>query len=152
MTNVGLGNVPPPLEYGVLDSFQGLPSIPNVNAVGKGWNEFVLFGDSSYENEFGVQPDYYYLYTGMTWINENRGGVLEEDGSGRGLFFQNFVDNTVEGWFCTRDNTAYYNWLCESTHISDFYWDPSSNRMPINREATSLWICGAEDRNTYTQA
>ena len=50
MTNVGLGNVPPPLKYNVLDSFQGLPEIPNVNAVGKGWNEFVLYGDSTYEN------------------------------------------------------------------------------------------------------
>ena len=88
----------------------------------------------------------------MTWVNENRGGVLQEDGAGRGLFFQNSVDYSVEGWYCTRDNTAYYNWLCESTHISSFYWDPRSDRMPINRRETSWWICGAEDRNTYTQA
>ena len=48
MTNVGLGNVPPPLDYGVLDAFQGLPQIKGVNKVGKGWNEFVLYGDSTY--------------------------------------------------------------------------------------------------------
>ena len=150
MTNVGLGNVPPPLSYGVLDSFQGLPDIPNVNKFGKGWNEFVLYGDSSYDNGFGVQPDFYYLYVGMTWVNENRGDVLQEDGSGRGFFVRNFIDNSAEGWYCTRDNAAYYNWLCESTHIEEFYWDPTSQRMPVNRSVTSWWICGVEDRNTYT--
>ena len=50
MTNVGLGNVPPPLEYGVLDAFQGLPAMPNVNNVNKGWNEFVLYGDTTRPN------------------------------------------------------------------------------------------------------
>ena len=86
MTNVGLGNVPPPLNYNVLDLFQGLPSIPNVNTVGKGWNEFVLYGDSTFDNEFAVEPEYYYLYIGMTWDNSNTNDVLEEDGAGRGFY------------------------------------------------------------------
>ena len=132
MTNVGLGNVPPPLEYGVLDSFQGLPAMTNVNNVNKGWNEFVLYGDTTRPNEHGVEPVYYNLYIGMTWDDGN-GDVLEEPGAGKGLLMQNQVDDTVEGFYCLRDNNAFYNWLCHSTRITDINWHPEIPRMPVNR-------------------
>ena len=75
MSNVGLANVPPPLTHNVIDDFQGLPLIPNVNSIGKGWNEFVLYGDVSTSNDFEVDPLYYYLYIGMTW-DDGEGFVL----------------------------------------------------------------------------
>ena len=87
----------------------------------------------------------------MTWDN-GEGGKLTEEGAGRGLFFRNFIDDSVEGFFCTRDNASYFNWLCESLHISSYYWNPTVNRMPVNISKNSWWTCGVEDRNTYTQA
>ena len=92
MSNVGLGNVPPPLlNFGVDTAFQGLPQIEGVNRVGKGWNEFVLYGDTTYTNEFGVVPEFYYLYVGMTWDDGND-RVLTEEGALKGLFVRNFND------------------------------------------------------------
>ena len=151
MTNVGLANVPPPLDYNVFEDFQGLPQIPGVNRVGKGWNEFVLYGDPEAENLYEVLPEYYYIYIGMTWDDGNN-RVLEKEGAGKGLFLENSVNGMVEGFYCLRDSSAYFNWLCHSVKIDSFYWDPSVPRMPINREETSWWTCGVEDRNTYTQA
>ena len=151
MTNVGLANVPPPLDYNVLDAFQPLPRIKGVNAVDKGWNEFVLYGVDDHKNDFSVDPTFYYFYVGMTWDNDN-GGVLDTQGAGRGLFFKNFRDDSVEGFFCTRENTSYFNWLCDSVKFSSYYWDPTVNRMPVNRENNAWWTCGVEDKNTYTQA
>ena len=151
MVNVGLANVPPPLDHGVLDQFQGLPQIEGVNRVGKGWNEFVLYGDVTAENSFEVFPEYYYFYVGMTW-DDGEGRVLTQENAGKGIFFRNFIDYSVEGFYCYRDNLAYHNWLCESNSISAFNWDPEVTRMPLNREHNSRWTCGVEDRNTYTQA
>ena len=76
MSNAGLANVPPPLNHDVIDDFQGLPEIEGVNKVGKGWNEFVLYGDVTTTNPFGVEPQYYFLYVGMTW-DDGTGRVLE---------------------------------------------------------------------------
>ena len=121
-----------------------------MNAVGKGWNEFVLYGDNT-DNLFDVFPDYYYMYVGMTWDNGN-GRILTEQGAGRGLFFRNFVNKSVEGFHCYRDNLSYFNWLCESVYMSDFFFDPTVPRMPVNRSQTSYWTCGVEDQVTYTQA
>ena len=122
-----------------------------VNRIGKGWNEFVLYGDTRFENEFNVLPFYYYLYIGMTWDNGND-EVLTDEGATKGLFVRNFVDSAVEGFYCTRRNNAYYNWLCESSVIDPFYFEVNVPRLPINKEMTSWWLCGVEDRNTYTQA
>ena len=151
MANVGLGNVPTPLNVGVDQAFQGLPQIDGVNRVGKGWNEFVLYADTNYINEFGVLPEYYYVYIGMTWDNGSE-EVLTEEGAVKGLFIRNYVDSSVEGFYCVRRNNAYYNWLCESTVITEFNFDPVIPQLPINKEMTSWWVCGVEDRNTYTQA
>ena len=84
-----------------------------MNKVGKGWNEFVLYGDVSTENTFSVSPQYYYLYIGMTWDDGN-GYVLEKEGAGKGLFFKNEFDFSIEGFLCRRDANSYFNWLCES--------------------------------------
>ena len=152
MSNVGLGNVPPPLlTFGVDNAFQGLPQMEGVNRVGKGWNEFVLYGDTTYNNEFGVVPEFYYLYVGMTW-DDGSDEVLTEEGALKGLFIRNFNDLSVEGFYCMRRNESYYNWECKSSIISEFYFDPTEPRLPINKEMNSWWVCGAEDRNTYTQA
>ena len=151
MTNAGLAGVPPPLKHNVMEDFQGLPEIPSVNKVGKGWNEFVLYADTTTGNSFAVEPQYYYLYIGMTW-DDGDGYVLQKEGAGRGLFFRNEFDRSVEGFYCYRDSYAYFNWLCESAHMTDFFFDPEIPRMPYNRTPTSWWVCGAEDRNTYTQA
>ena len=151
MTNVGLAGVVPPVDKNVMEFFQGLPRIAGVNSVGKGWNEFVLYGDSWKGNLYKVYPDYYYLYVAMTWDN-GLGEILDEEGAIRGLFFENFVDFSVEGFYCQRDSSALYNWLCYSSQVSNFYWDPETPRLPLNREPTGWWRCGVEDRLSYTQA
>mmetsp|Transcript_42723 Transcript_42723/g.56402 ORF Transcript_42723/g.56402 Transcript_42723/m.56402 type:complete len:88 (+) Transcript_42723:210-473(+) len=87
----------------------------------------------------------------MTWDDGN-GRVLQEEGAGKGLFFKNEFDFSLEGFYCYRKSLSYYNWLCESTKIDEFYFEPEVSRMPYNRTPTSYWICGAEDRKSYTQA
>ena len=119
--------------------------------VGKGWNEFVLYGDVNTANSFNVTPQYYYLYIGMTWDDGN-GYVLKEEGAGKGLFFKNEFDYSVEGFLCHRKNSHYFGWVCESYYMSEFFFDENSDWMPYNRTPTSWWICGAEDRISYTQA
>ena len=87
----------------------------------------------------------------MTWDDGND-RVLTKEGHGRGIFFKNDILGSVEGFYCVRDNSSYFGWLCESSIISEYQFRPEQNRMPSNREITSWWTCGAEDYNTYTQA
>ena len=148
--NVGLRNVPPPIWENNLDNFQAVPSIPGVNRVGKGYNEYVLYGESSENELLAIKPAYYYFYVGMTWDNGEE-GLITTDGYGKGLFFKNYVLGYAEGFFCTRNNEAYFKWDCESTMITEFNFRPEESRMPSDREITSWWECGAEDYNTYTQ-
>ena len=150
MTNVGLGAVPAPIEFD-LDNFQGIPQMDGVNRVGKGYNEFVLYGERERYEELKLGGLYYYLYVAMSWDNGN-GGVLKDEGAGKGLFFKNNYTDITEGWYCTRDSSAYFNWLCEGTKISEAYWAPEIEEMPNDRAMTSWWVCGVEDFKTYTQA
>ena len=149
MQNVGLRNVPPPVDEFNLPNFQALPQIEGVNSVGKGYNVYVLYGELSVNEQLGIYPAYYYLYVGMS-IDNGAGELITTDGVGRGLFFRNDILENVEGFFCERNSQAMYNWECQSTNIAGYYFRPDEARMPLNRETTSWWTCGAEDFNTYT--
>ena len=149
--NVGLRNVPAPVWGNNLSSFQALPSLDGINRVGKGYNEYVLYGEQSDNVELDIYPTYYYLYVAMTWDNGND-RVLTNEGYGKGLFFKNYILEDIEGFYCTRDNVSYFKWDCESTRITGNSFRPEEQRMPSDREITSWWTCGVEDFNTYTQA
>ena len=110
--NVGLRNVPPPIWGDNLPNFQALPSLPGVNRVGKGYNEYVLYGESYENSELDIFPNYYYFYVGMTWDNGSE-RLLTADGHGKGLFFKNYILGDVEGFYCTRNNEAYFKWDCD---------------------------------------
>ena len=117
----------------------------------KGYNEFVLYGEYMYYDEIKLGASYYYFYTAMSWDN-GENGVLEEEGAGRGLFFGNTSTDIVEGWYCDREPSNYFNWECHSTKIHYSNWHPEVGEMPDNRSSTSWWECGVEDKRTYTQA
>ena len=102
--NVGLRNVPPPIWGNNLESFQAIPEIPGVNKVGKGYNEYVLYGEQSENDELGIYPQYYYFYIGMTWDNGNE-ALLDTEGYGKGLSFKNYILGYAEGFYCTRDDS-----------------------------------------------
>ena len=87
----------------------------------------------------------------MAWDNGAE-VVVTWEGDVRGLFVQNSVDGSLEGWYCMRDQQAAYNWDCKSAKIDEYFFDPKSNQFPIQRELTSWWECGVEDKKTYTQA
>ena len=150
MPNVGLAAIPPPVDFG-LENFQGIPQMDGVNNIRKGYNEFVLYGEKLYYDELELPASYYYLYVGMTWDNGDN-GVLTDEGAGRGLFFRNFYTDTIEGFYCTRDETAFFNWDCVGSKINANVWAPEVDEMPDIRTPTSWWVCGVEDKNTYTQA
>ena len=103
MPNVGLAAVPAPVDFGI-ENFQGIPEIEEVNAIGKGFNEYVLYGENVYYNELELGGSYYYLYIGMSWDNGD-GGILTDEGAGRGLFFGNDYTDLYEGFYCYRDST-----------------------------------------------
>ena len=97
------------------------------------------------DNTLGVDNALFYnFYVGMTWDN-GRQGVLTDEGAARGLFFKNKLTDMYEGFYCTRNNVSYFNWLCESYVIDEYYWDPETSRLPVNIEKNSWWICGVED-------
>ena len=100
-----------------------------MNRVGKGLNEFVLYGETEYYDELKLGGLYYYFYTAMSWDNGDN-GVLTDEGAGRGLFFKNDYTDITEGWYCTRDKNAYFNWLCEGTKIGEAHWAPEEDTMP----------------------
>ena len=122
-----------------------------VNKVGRGYNEYVLYGVREYFDELELGASYYYFYTGMSWDNGSN-GVLTEEGAGKGLFFKNHYTDIIEGWYCMRDDSQYFNWDCDGAMILEHYWQPEVDEMPLNRIATSWWECGVEDKNSYTQA
>ena len=84
-----------------------------VNNLAKGYNEYVLYGDvESYDAlklTGGNAALYYYFYVGMSWDNGEE-GILTDEGAGRGLFFKNNYTDITEGWYCTRNDLAYFNW------------------------------------------
>ena len=97
----------------------------------KGWNEYVLYGEdfNSALLDLKNQP-FYYLYTGMTW-DDGEEGVITADGDGKGLFIQNFEDNSVEGWYCIRNSEALYNWDCRSARIDSYFFEPDQITFPM---------------------
>ena len=100
-----------------------------VNNLRKGYNEFVLYGEKLYYDELKLPAAYYYLYVGMTWDNGDN-GILTEDGAGRGLFFRNSDIDNIEGFYCTRDETKFFDWDCVGSVISANVWEPENNEMP----------------------
>ena len=150
MPNVGLAAVPPPITFG-LENFQGIPQMNGINQARKGYNEYVLYGEKIYYEELSAPASYYYFYVAMTWDN-GENGVLTDEGAGRGLFFKNVYTDNVEGFYCTRDKMAFFNWECVSSKINGSSWAPEVEEMPDQRTMTSWWVCGVEDKSTYTQA
>ena len=135
--NVGLAAVPPPVDNDWdLNNFQGLPRMEGVNNLAKGYNEYVLYGEvENYEAlklTGGNAAHYYYFYVGMSWDN-GEGGVLQDEGAGRGLFFKNSYTDITEGWYCTRNDISYFNWQCLSSKISEFNRAPEIDEMPNDR-------------------
>ena len=54
--NVGLKNVPAPIWDDNLQNFQALPVMEGVNRTGKGYNEYVLYGELSENEQLGIYP------------------------------------------------------------------------------------------------
>ena len=148
MPNVGLAGVPAPVDFGI-ENFQGIPRMDGVNNPRKGYNEFVLYGEKLYYDELELPASYYYFYVAMSWDNGSN-GILTDEGAGRGIFFRNSYNDVIEGWFCTRDESNYFNWDCKGSKIHESHWQPEYNEMPDDRRETSWWTCGVEDKRTYT--
>jgi hypothetical protein len=122
-----------------------------INMYTKGYNEYVLYGYIYSGDGITIDAPFYYLYTAMSW-DDGSENVIDEDDAGKGLFMRNYIDDSLEGWWCERNSLSYFNWLCYSARIEQFYFEPESEMMPINRVENSWWECGAEDMKTYTQA
>ena len=128
MTNLGLAGVPAPLNYTNVNHFQGLPEMGNTTVSYKGWNEFVLYGQ---EFTSQVLPNIkrqktYYLYTAMTFDNGEE-SPISTDGDGKGLFVQNYLDMSLDGWYCIHDSSNLYGWSCYSATIPAEYFEPTKD-------------------------
>ena len=102
MTNSGLASIHPPVDLVDVSLFQALPSnMTGVNVPYKGYNEFVLYGQNLNGTDLGLKNSspFYYLYVGMTW-DDGLEHVIQNDGDGKGLFFRNYNDFTLEGFWC----------------------------------------------------
>jgi hypothetical protein len=111
-----------------------------------------LYGFDYSSEELGLESQpFYYFYTAMTWDNGSE-EVDVYEGNGRGLFFRNSVDDSLEGWWCLRDSSNRFNYSCSSAKIDKFFFEEDSTTFPMQRNDTSWWECGAEDKKTYTQA
>lgn len=112
----------------------------------------MVYGKDDDMLNLNLEQRYYYLYTALTWQNPSTNLPVTHDNAAYGLFIQNYVDFTVEGWMCEIAPYSQRGWLCESFSIPYDDFDPWSEKMPLGRVPNSWWECGCEDKNTYTQA
>ena len=77
-----------------------------VNNIKRGYNDFLLYGDSYGANYLinKIDVNAYYLFTEMAWNDERTNLPITTDGVGRGLFFYSEVNDTAEGWWCERNS------------------------------------------------
>ena len=54
MVNVGLANVPAPVDLVDVNLFQALPDLEGINVNYKGYNEYVLYGFDFNSEELGL--------------------------------------------------------------------------------------------------
>lgn len=92
------------------------------------------------------------MYTALTWYDPKTNRPIEEPGAAYGVFFQNTVDESLDGWLCEYAPQSQYGWLCSSYWIPAYAFKEDANRLPIDKERTSWWECGCENMQTYTQA
>ena len=71
MSNFGLSLIPAPESEFDLQSYQGLYQVDGLNNIGKGWNEFLLYGDDFTVDLVELTGEFYYFYTAMTWNDDD---------------------------------------------------------------------------------
>ena len=52
----------------------------------------------------------------MSWDN-GQSGLIKEAGVGRGLFFRNDIDLSMEGWLCESKPLTLFGWECLSVYF-----------------------------------
>ena len=105
---------------------------------------------------------------------------MKEPVSGRGLFFRNDIDLSMEGWLCEARPLTLFGWECIGIYFppeafgdvangayikkegeeEDAYVNAEGkplprklpNIFPKNRKVTGNWTCGVENLGDYTQA
>lgn len=125
-------------------------SAPHIAVPTKGYNEFSLYGKDEELHNIDMKQDYYYMYTGLTWTDPVKNRPVSAPFSAYGVFLQNQLDFSLDGWICEIAPGTQYGWLCSSFVIAARDFDPEANDLPIERKLNSWWECGCEDKNTYT--
>lgn len=80
---------------------QGL--VPHAEAPGlalkdKGYNEFTLYGVEMQYPNLNEKMDFYYIYTALSWSQQNR--PVSGQSTAFGIFLQNEMNFGLDGWIC----------------------------------------------------
>ena len=83
----------------------------------QGYNDFVLYGEEFHSTTLKIDTyGIYNFFTSMSWDN-GAGDLIKEPGTGRGLFFRNDIDLSMEGWLCESRPLTLFGWECVSLYF-----------------------------------
>ena len=106
-------------------------TMPQIAVFSKGYNEFTLYGEDLELYNIDKEQSYYYMYTGLTWTDPFNNRPVTAPYSAYGVFLQNQVDFSLDGWICEIAPQTQYGWLCESFVIAEKDFDKEARDLPV---------------------